>query len=128
MCDRQVWCQKSVQWAVVLTQPLWPEVSALDPLLVDSQTEGYEGESEMMSSRASQIVFHHRLHAHIPHPSLHVAILESATSRSGPLHSTRESSIVKLNFGKQGEGAPKAHNRLLLTAAADLAQPRAKAS
>ena len=53
---------KSVQWAVAWTQTLWPQASVLDPLLFDFQTGGYEGESEMMSNRASQFVFHHRLH------------------------------------------------------------------
>ena len=56
---------KSVQWAVAWTQTLWPQASVLDPLLFDFQTGGYEGESEMMSNRASQFVFHHRLHKHI---------------------------------------------------------------
>ena len=62
---RQVWCQKSVQWAVAWTQTLWPQASVLNPFLFDFQTGGYEGESEMMSNRASQIVFHHRLHENI---------------------------------------------------------------
>ena len=64
MCQTSL-VSKSVQWAVAWTQTLWPQASVLDPLLFDFQTGGYEGESEIMSNRASQIVFHHRLHKNI---------------------------------------------------------------
>ena len=62
------------------------EVSALDSSWLISPG-GFEGASEMMSSRASQIVFHHWLHVRIGHPSLRVAMLESATSRAELLES-----------------------------------------
>lgn len=46
---------------------MWPEVSALAPLLVNFHQEAHKGTSEMMSSKTSKRFFHHQLHVRIHH-------------------------------------------------------------
>ena len=58
------------------------DVSALDLLLVDF-TIRYERCQKCEKSLS--IVFYHWLHVRIPHPSLRVTMLESATGRAVPL-------------------------------------------
>ena len=103
MCVRQVWYQKSVQCAVAWTQTLWPQASVQDPLLFDFQTGGYEGESEMMSNRTYQFVFHHRLHQHIKRcawlclRALHHELdLSTALDRASSWGETLESKVKAL--------------------------------